>query len=331
MPVRVLNFFDLVEADRRRLESISPGLEVVHLAADRLQSLVDPAAQVILASGAPPAEGTPALKWLQLASAGVDKLAGSDIWRREVTVTNARGAYAPEMAEYILTGLLHASQRVEERRTLQERREWPESLIEYECLGLRGRKLLIVGYGTVGRQTARLAVSFGMRVAAIKANPHHLADDSFGLPGFGDPEGILPERVVGIERLGEEVADADFIAMTIPLTSRTRHLVNAEVLARMRPSAWLINVARGAVIDEEALVDALRERRLAGAWLDVFETEPLPPESPLWSLPNTTITPHVSGGNQDSLGVLTQLCCENLQRYVAGQPLLNVVRPDLGY
>jgi phosphoglycerate dehydrogenase-like enzyme len=201
----------------------------------------------------------------------------------------------------------------------------------YECYGVRGKTIVIIGYGTVGRETARLATALGMRVLAVKAHPETLVDASFREPDTGDPEGRLPERVTGLDQLGELARQADYVVMTLPLTPATDGLIDEHLLRQLPQHAWLVNVGRGRVIDEGALIDCLTHQRIAGAWLDVFATEPLPPESPLWTLPNVTITPHISGGNRDSFRVLTDLCCENLRRYLGGEPLLNMVRREFGY
>ena len=266
-----------------------------------------------------------------MSSAGVDYLADSAPWTRGITVTNARGVYAVPMAEYVMTAVLSASQRVEERRQLQESRKWPESFIDYEIHGVRGKTMVIIGYGAVGRETARVASAFGMRIMAVKADPTASTSATFHEPGTGDPEGILPERIVGVDALDSLLPDADYVVVAAPLTPGSRHLLDARRLRLLAGGTWVINVARGAVIEEAALIEVLSEQRIGGAWLDVFSYEPLPDTSRLWSLPNTVVTPHLSGGNRESLSVLTDLCCENLRRYVAGDDLLNVVDPRKGY
>jgi phosphoglycerate dehydrogenase-like enzyme len=235
------------------------------------------------------------------------------------------------MAEYIMTALLSASQRVGDRRELQVRKEWPASYIDYECYGLRGKTLVIVGYGGIGRETARLASAFGMRILAVKAEASERVGSSYREPGTGDPEGIIPNEIVGLKGIDGAFEQADYVVLTLPLTSASRGLMDRRLLSVLRPGAWIVNVARGAIIDEDALVEALREGRIGGAWLDVFRQEPLPGDSPLWEMANVIVTPHVSGGNRDSFRVLTDLCCENLRRYLAGQPLLNRVDPTKGY
>jgi len=329
--IRLLNVLSLPPEDVARLRAVSPRLDIVELAETEINAVQDWAAEIVFAHSAPPTSGTPALRWLQLSSAGVNHLQGSDIWQRQVVVTNARGVYAVPMAEYVMTAVLSFSNRVEERRELQVRHQWPTDGVAYECYGVRGRTMVIVGYGTVGRELARLAKAFGMHVLAIKANPANRSDDSFRIPRTGDPGGKLPDRIVGLEQAADLLRLADYVVLTLPLTPLTEGFFGRELLAEVRPTAWLINVGRGKVIDEQALIDRMRHRQIAGAWLDVFGQEPLPPGSPIWELPNVIVTPHLSGGNRESFHVLTDLLCENLRRYLAGDPLVNPVRPDLGY
>jgi len=328
--IPAINLFLSSERDRGRLEAVSDRVAWKHGDAELL-NVLDAGVEILFAKAPPPAEAAPNLQWLQVSSAGVDYLAGSAPWARGLEVTTARGVYAVPMAEYIMTALLSASQRVGDRRELQAHKEWPSSYIDYECYGLRGKTLVIVGYGGVGRETARLASTFGMRIIAIKAKPSERVGYSYREPGSGDPDGVLPDEIFGLDQIAQAFQQADYVALTLPLTSGSRGLVDRRLLGLLRPEAWIVNVSRGPIIDESSLIDALRDRRIGGAWLDVFETEPLPRASPLWDLPNVVVTPHVSGGNRDSFTVLTDLCCENIRRYVAGEPLLNRVDPEKGY
>ena len=148
------------------------------------------------------------------------------------------------------------------------------------------------------------------------------------MPGTGDPDGTIPDRIVGIDALREAAAEADFLSITLPLTERSRGIVSREVLAALPAHAWIINTGRGPVVDEAALAEALAARRIGGAVLDVFGEEPLPATSPFWSLPNVVITPHVSGATMEHLAPLIS---ENLRRFVAGEPLINRVDPQRGY
>jgi phosphoglycerate dehydrogenase-like enzyme len=167
-----------------------------------------------------------------------------------------------------------------------------------------------------------------MRIVAIKPHPDTRADASYRVPGTGDPDGSIPERIVGDDGLLDAAHEADILVLTMPLTDASRGVIGREVLAALPQRAWLINVSRGALVDEPALLEALREGRLAGAVLDVFGEEPLPADSPWWDAPNVIVTPHASG---HTLRFFDELVVENVRRYLAGEPLLNPVDPERGY
>lgn len=284
----------------------------------------------VLISHWPPAEWGLAsgLRWIQLDAAGVDYLEGSDVWFRDVVVTNAAGAYAVQIAQYVFANLLSAVEGHARRRDAQAQHRWAASDAEHDQMVgrlLRGQTLVILGYGGIGREVARLGRALGMRVVALKARPELRADESFCIAGTGDPEGAIPDKILGIASLIEAVRSADVLVVAAPLTDRTRHLVDAHVLRALPAGAWVVNVARGAVIDEAAMVDVLREERLGGAILDVFEEEPLPTDSPLWDLPNVVVTPHLAGGGEVSRQLFSVLVAENLRRFADDRPLINVV------
>lgn len=273
---------------------------------------------------------TPSLRWLQVLSAGVEHLVGegADL-PPDIALTNARGAYATSIAQYTIAAILRVAERMDLRREQQLTGRWPDGP-EDALLGdsVRGRTLLVVGYGGIGREIARLAAAHGMRVLAIKANPTVLADDGFRALGTGDPDGSIPERVVGIEALRDVAAEADYVSITLPITASSRGVVSREVLAALPGHAWIINTGRGPVVDEAALAEILAAGGIGGAVLDVFGEEPLPSSSPFWRLPNVVITPHVSGASSRELSLLV---AENLRRFVNGEPLLNRVDPQRGY
>ena len=272
----------------------------------------------------------PRLRWLQVLSAGVEHILGEgSSWPAEIALTNARGAYATSIAQYTIAAILRVAERMDRRREQQRTGRWPDGP-EDDLLGepIRGQTLVIVGYGGIGREIGRLADAHGMRVIAVKANPDVRVDDGFRLPGTGDPDGSIPERIVGIEALAAVAAEADFVSITLPLTARSRGVVDRDALAALPGHAWLINTGRGPVVDEAALAETLAANRIGGAVLDVFGEEPLPPSSPFWRLPNVVITPHVSGASSRELSALV---AENLRRFVAGEPLLNRVDPERGY
>ena len=193
---------------------------------------------------------------------------------------------------------------------------------------VRDRRAVIAGYGAIGREVARQLSALGMRIVAVKPRPENRADTGYFVPGTGDPDGSIPERIVGDALLAEVCRDADVLILTMPLTDASRGIISAAVIAALPAHAWLINVARGPLVDEPALLEALRGGRLAGAVLDVFAQEPLPADSPWWDQPNVIVTPHVSG---TSARYFDDLLVENLRRYLAGESLLNQIDPERGY
>jgi phosphoglycerate dehydrogenase-like enzyme len=332
-PVRVGIAFPFDPETIERFRSVSPRLQLtITERADR--AAIDEVASVDLdglIGGALPSDRTrtPSLRWLQVLSAGVENVVGDGAgWPSGIVLTNARGAYATSIAQYTIAAILRVAERVDARREQQLLGQWPDG--EEDLLGrpVRGSTLLIVGYGGIGREIARLAAAFGMRVIAVKADPSVRTDNGFRAPGTGDPEGTIPERIVGTDGLADAAAEADFVSITLPITARSRGLVGRDVLAALPAHAWLVNTGRGPVVDEVALAEVLAAGRIGGAVLDVFGEEPLPPSSPFWRLPNVVITPHVSGASSRELGLLVT---ENLRRFVAGQPLLNRVDPARGY
>lgn len=315
-----------------RLRALSPELEVVDVSRDEafdVATLSDPAVEVIVGSR-PPSDLTqvPSLRWLQLRSAGVDHLAADPPWRKGLLVTNGKGVYAVPIAEYVSGMVLRIHQPGEAWAADQAAHRWQPFHEAPLARVVRGKTAVIVGYGSIGREVARQLSALGLRILAVKPRPEVLPDVAFRVPGTGDPEGTIPERIVGLDGLIRTVSEADIVILTMPLTDSSRGIVDSAVLAAMSADAWLINVSRGALVDEAALLDALRSGRLAGAVLDVFEHEPLPSDDPLWDAPNVIVTPHASGA---TLEFLDELVVENVRRYVAGEPLLNPIDPERGY
>jgi D-3-phosphoglycerate dehydrogenase len=335
--VRVRTTYPFGAADRRLLESVDPRLELLFEGEDEpewFDALIDPDVQVILGSYAPSdPTRVPRLRWVASGGAGIESMIPADPWSKGITVVNASGVHAVAMAEYILGAVLFASERVEARLAHRKDVVWGDPRYELAGRRLRGRTAAIVGYGSIGRETARLLHGCGMRILAVKANPDLHVDAGWREPGTGDPDGVLPERWAGPDGLHEVLAEADFVALTAPGTLRTANLIDAAALAAMRADAWIVNVGRGSLIDEAALADALRERRIGGAVLDVTVEEPLAADHPLRDLPNCLVTPHVSGlGGQDAIWHNTALLlAENLRRDLAGEPLLNVTSKAAGY
>jgi phosphoglycerate dehydrogenase-like enzyme len=281
----------------------------------------------------PQPEQAPALRWVQLFSAGVDPILQHPLYASEVAFTTASGVHAICIAEHVFATVLAWNHRLPRALEGQHRAEWPEDGHRYALYAapeLWGATIGILGYGSIGRQVARLATAFGMRVLALQRGSDH-SDHGYTLPGVGDPDGTLAARYYAPAELHALLGESDVVVAALPLTDATRHMLDAAAFAAMKPTALFVNIARGDVCDEAALVHALTSGQLAAALLDVFHQEPLPPTSPLWALPNVIITPHTSGFTPHYEERAAVIFTENLRRYIAGEPLLNAVRKAEGY
>jgi phosphoglycerate dehydrogenase-like enzyme len=262
----------------------------------------------------------PQIRWVQARNAGAGeqvaaaaRLAPADVER--VTVTTAAGVHAGPLAEFCMLGLLAFAKDLPRLECDRAERRWPEH--DRPGRELRDRTLLVLGLGGVGQEIARLAQAFGMRVLGVRRDP------SREVPGV--------DEVHAPDQLPALAARADHIAVTLPLTEATRHLVDAEVLDALPSEAVFVNVGRGGVVDEEALIERLAGGSLAGAALDVFEHEPLPEDSPLWTLPNVILSPHDTALVPAEPERIMELFLDNLRRYLAGEPLRNRVNLDAFY
>ncbi|HEY8173441.1 MAG TPA: D-2-hydroxyacid dehydrogenase [Dehalococcoidia bacterium] len=247
------------------------------------------------------------LRWFHTFSAGTDSPAFAAIIDRGAMLTNSTGASAPSIAQYVLGMMLYRSKRFDELRDQQRRREWTQ---------LRGRDLTgqtvgIIGTGAIGGEVARLAKAFGMHVIGARRS---------------EKKTRHVDAQVSMQRVGTLLQRSDFVVIACPLTKETEGLIGERELRMMKPDATLINIARGKIIDEPALVRALRENWIAGACLDVFTWEPLPETSPLWELPNVFVTPHSSGISPLNMERAMAIFLDNLERLVQGKKLRNLVR-----
>lgn len=256
---------------------------------------------------------TPLLRWHHTVSAGVNHILTPTFLKRNIILTNSAGVNAVAVAEFVLTSMLYHRKQIVKLQTLQSQRDWIKGLQLQE---LMGATLLIIGTGCVGTEIARRAKVFGMKVLGTRRHPQQL-------PEF--------DRVVGLDQWHSLLPLADYVVIAIPLTPDTQGMIDESVLRTMSSHAYLINVARGAVVDEAALLKALTEGWIGGAALDTFLTEPLPPESPFWSLSNVLVTPHCAGTSPQQRQRLVTLFLDNLSRYRSAMPLLNVVNQKLGY
>jgi len=274
----------------------------------------------------------PHLAWVHSATSGVERALTPSALERGLVVTNARGVFSRPIAEYVLMMILSVSRRLPQLLELQRERTWQP----LEGAELRDVTVGIVGLGSIGRAVGALATAFGCRVVAVRRRPgsggaaSSDADGSDGdeLRSLGE---AMLDRVGGPETLPELLAESDFIVLAAPLTPETQDMINAETLAMVKPGAWLINVARGRLIDERALLRALRDGPLGGAILDTFRDEPLSPMSSFYDLENVIVTPHTAWSSGRVLDRSVELFCDNLRRFASGEPLLNVVDPAAGY
>jgi phosphoglycerate dehydrogenase-like enzyme len=259
----------------------------------------------------------PRLTWVHSASAGVERALTPAARQRGIVITNARGVFSRPIAEYVMLMILAVARRLPQLLELQRERTWQP----LEGAELRDVTVGIVGLGSIGRAVGALATAFGCRVLATRRRTG--AEES--------PDEVAIDRILGPAGLPELLAESDFVVLAAPLTPDTEGMIDDAALASMRPGAWLINVARGRLVDERALVRALRDGRIGGAVLDTFREEPLPESSPFYDLPNVIVTPHTSWSSARVLDRSVELFCDNLGRFATGEPLLNVVDPAAGY
>jgi phosphoglycerate dehydrogenase-like enzyme len=263
----------------------------------------------------------PELRLLQLTSAGVDRLLETDMVRSpRVQVATASGLHATPISEYILGGMIAFAKgfprAIEAQRDRVWRPFWPREL--------EAATVAVIGLGAIGRRTTELARALRMRVLAVRRSA------SRRMPGAecGEPS---VDEVYPVSELLDVLGQADYVVLAVPLTNESKAMIGEPQLRAMKPSAVIINIARGAVIDQPALIEALRSGQIGGAVLDVTDPEPLPEDHELWSAPNLVITPHISGGTPRYMERAIEIFCDNLRRFVDGKPLRNVVDPDRGY
>lgn len=253
-----------------------------------------------------------ALRFIQVPGAGLDSLLPAPDLSERVRIANARGVHDPEMSEFVLASILALVKHIPRALDQQRRREWRP----FASRSLAGGTVGILGLGAIGSALARRCKALGMRVVGTRRHPAPLPD---------------VDAVYAADETRRVLAESDVVVVALPLTDETRGSIDARAIAAMKPRAWLVNVGRGGIVDEIAVVRALERGALAGAAFDVFVDEPLPPESPLWDAPNLLVTPHVAGLFPDYLKRVGALFVENIRRCEAGQPLLNEVDRSRGY
>lgn len=259
-------------------------------------------------------QNAPRLRWLQASKSGIgEALRRLGLDRSGITFCTAAGVHAAPLAEWVVFGMLWLSKQLPRVLDQQRRHHWEQ----FEAGMVAGSRALVIGLGGVGREIARQLAALDAEVWGVRRS------------GGDAPEHVA--RLVDYEAFDAVLGDVDAVVLACPYTAETHHLVNASRLAAMRPGAGLINVARGAVVDEEALIESLRSGHLGGAVLDVQEREPMPAESPLWDLPNVLISPHRASIVRAENDLIVDLFCDNLRRHLDGRPLRNVYDPDRAY
>ncbi len=309
---------EMAEQVRRRW----PKMDVVHLPTyDRLDDEVADM-DIFVGFSLRPEQFVRArkLKWIHSTAAGVSQLMYPELRASKVILTNISGVHAIPLAEHILGTLVALARNLPAAVRYQQERRWAQQEIWDSPLRpreLAGQVLLVVGFGAIGREVARRIRPLGMKIWAVTRS--------------GKADTKLADRVLPASRLDDALRGADFVVLAAPETPETRHLIGARQLVTMKPTAFLLNVARGSLVDEAALTAALERHAIAGAALDVTQHEPLPPESPLWGLDNVFITPHISAVSEHLWERQTKLLLENLARWFRGRKLLNRVDLKRGY
>ena len=305
-----------------RIQERFPQLHVVHLDGFHDVDLHIGDAEIYIGFILPPPSLAIAreLRWIHATAAGVDQLCYPEMQRHPVVLTNASSVMAEPVAEHCMALILALAKRIPSVMRYQEKSFWAQTEVSMEgpgVLELQGATLGLVGLGGIGQEVVKRARAFGMRVVAVKRDPSTGSE--------------WADRVLPPAALHEMLREADFVVLAAPHTGDTKRLMGEAEFAAMKRSAYLINVARGTLLDDAALLEALRSGQIAGAAADVFDPEPLPPESPLWTAPNMLITPHTAASTSLLWKRQAELMEDNISRYLDGRPLRNVVDKSLGY
>ena len=259
-----------------------------------------------------------ALRWIQSPSAGVNYLQDlAELVESDIVLTNTRGAHGPSIGEHTFALLFALTRHIPESVQAQRERYWARRELYRTSREMRGLTMGVIGFGAIGRAVAQRARGFDMDVLAVDPHP--------------EPGAPFVVETWGMDRLPDLLEQSDVVVVAAPLTAESYHLIDAAALVRMKPDAYLIVVSRGGIVDEDALVDALQNRKLAGAGIDVTEIEPLAPESRLWDAPNLVITPHTAGDSSEKERRCIEILRENLVRFSQGESLLNLVDKRRGY
>lgn len=317
--------FDLWQAPTwfaERLRRDFPQIDVVHLHDyDRLNDeTADTDIAIAWSLRGEQIRSAKKLKWIHSTATAVHALMSDELRASNIMVTNARDVHGPVVAEYAMALVFALAKRLPPAMRYQQQKHWAQQDIwnaKPRPRELRGATITIVGLGGIGRPLAKTASSLGMRVIGVRDHPERACEGA--------------EKIYGFDHLHEALAQADFVVLALPVTPKTHHLMNAERLAKLKPGAYLINVGRGVLIDEAALIDALRRKSFAAAALDVTEKEPLPPDSPLWTMDNVFITPHIASLTEQMWERHYEAFTQNLRRFLKNERLLWMVDKQNAY
>jgi phosphoglycerate dehydrogenase-like enzyme len=315
----------------KQISNVSPRLAVEKIVARKSDEVSDEVwkrVEVLYTNRVLPSpEQAPRLRWIQFHWAGLDHALDEPIIHREgMTITNISGASASQMAEHAIMMMLALGHHVPDLFNHQKKADWPSGRWElFTPSELRGSTVGIVGYGSIGRQIARILQVFGATVLATKRDVLHPEDTGFSVEGLGDPSGDLMNRLYPPQAICSMLKECDYVVVTLPRTAATVGFLGAKELSSFKPNAFLVDISRGEIVDHTALIPLLREHKIAGAALDVFPIEPLPADSPLWKMPNVILTPHIAGFSPHYDQRAVDLFSQNLQRYLDGLQLYNRV------
>jgi len=336
-PVDVLIHYPLSDAHLEMFSTISPRVRLSFhpegVLSEIPSDVIGKAEILLTAKEIPDPEIAPELRWVQFSYAGIEFAAGHPLLKREgFRATTLSGAASPKVAEYALMALLSLGHKLPMMVQYQGKKIWPpDRWKRFQSAELRGSTVGLLGYGSIARELARLLQPFSVEILATKMDLTDLNEGGYIPEGTGDPHGDYFTRLYPPQAICSVLKVSDFVVMCLPLTDETQNLMGRREFEAMKPGAYLIALGRGGQVDEDALLHALREKHIAGAVLDVFNTEPLPQESPLWGAPNLVITPHIAGDTGRYTDLIVELFSENLRRYLADEDLLNVYDPEKGY
>ncbi|HEY8529910.1 MAG TPA: D-2-hydroxyacid dehydrogenase [Paenibacillaceae bacterium] len=311
------NPYEIEERHVERIRQTAPGAEIIRARDEgELLSKTDDADVLLTWGGYQPVAfcgKARSLKWIHAISAGVDGLLSSDIAKMDVTITRTKDIHGIPIANHVLGFMLMFVRQFPLMFRQQQNKVWKKTADADE---LWGKTVGIIGLGSIGGEIARQCKLLGMRVLATKRTP---------------AQSPWVDELYPPEQTGEVFRQADFVVVALPLTPATTRIIGEKELRLMKKTAYFINIARGGVVDEDALIRVLREGAIAGAGLDVFEEEPLPPDSPLWEMPNVIITPHTAADSPLYMDRMIEVFCENLKRFIRGEKLLHEVDKNLRY